>query len=252
MKLSAIVITKNEEKMIGDCLKSLAFADEIIVVDTGNTDQTNAIAKSHGAKIVTSSGDDYSKFRNDGLKHAVGDWILFVDADERVTPELNAEILTVIHHEPAVYQIPRTNFYLGKELKYGGWGNDKVIRLFHKSLLEGYVNQLHEQPKFHHQLQTMNHKLTHYSHRGLTSMLNKTMDFTKYEAKLRFDAHHPPVVPWRIFRIMFTEFWLRFVKLQAWRDGPIGIIDGLFQVYNSFVIYARLWELQQAQIKKSG
>lgn len=250
--ISAVVITKNEEKMIEDCLRSLSFADEIIVVDTGNTDQTNQIAKLLGAKIVKSAGDDYSKFRNDGLKHAKYDWILFVDADERVTTELKDEVIEVIKKSPGVYEIPRKNIFLGKELKYGGWGSDKVIRLFHKSLLEGYVNQLHEQPVYRGALQTMSHELTHYSHRGLTSMLNKTMFFTKFEAQLRLDAGHPPVVPWRLFRIMLTEFWLRFIKLQAWRDGPIGIIDGLFQVYNSFIIYARLWELQRTQIKNSG
>ncbi len=249
--LSAVVITKNEEKMIGDCLKSLAFADELIVVDTGNTDKTNEISKSLGAKIVTSPGDDYSKFRNDGLMHAEGDWILFVDADERVSSELKTA-LTHIDSTFSVYEIARKNIYLGREMKYGGWGNDSVIRLFHKNSKVRYHNALHEQPEFIGKMGKIIEPLIHYSHRGLTSMLNKTIDFTKYEAQLRFDAHHPPVAPWRIFRVMFTEFWLRFVTLQAWRDGPEGIIDGLFQVYNSFIIYARLWELQRSQIKNSG
>lgn len=239
--ISAIVITKNEEKMIEDCLKSLAFVDEIIVVDTGNTDNTNKIANSFGAKIVKSSGDDYSKFRNDGLKHATGDWILFVDADERVSPELKSEIHDL---SSSAYLIPRKNIYLGHEMHYGGWGNEKLIRIFKKSSLKGYRGELHEQPNFTGELGELTGPLIHLSHRGLSSMLEKTLLFTNYEAKLRFQAGHPPIVPWRIFRVMLTEFWHRFIVLQAWRDGPAGIIDGLFQIYNMFIIYARLWELQ--------
>ena len=75
-------------------------------------------------------------------------------------------------------------------------------------------------------------------------MLAKTLGFTTYEANLRFDAHHPPVVWWRFLRVMATEFWLRFVRLQAFRDGIEGVIAGVFQVFNTFIIYARLWELQ--------
>ena len=91
----------------------------------------------------------------------------------------------------------------------------------------------------------------HISHRDLSSMLNKTLDFTTYESGLRLKTNHPLVVPWRIVRVMLTEFWLRFVKLSAWRDGVEGIIDGLFQVFNSFIIYARLWESQNAKSRNS-
>lgn len=127
--LSAIIITKNEEEMIGDCLISLKFSDEIIVMDTGNTDRTNEIATSHKAKIVKSVGNDYSQFRNDGLKAAKGDWILYIDADERVTPLLKNEIEHTIssNETKSAYAIPRQNIFLGKEMHYGGWGNDYFI-----------------------------------------------------------------------------------------------------------------------------
>lgn len=241
--LSVIIITKNEEEMIGDCLVSVKdLADDVIVVDTGNTDKTNEIAKSFGAKIVKSKGTNYSDFRNSGLRAAKGDRLLYVDADERVSPQLRMEIKSL--KTPGVYKIPRKNIYLGKEMLYGGWGSDKVIRLFYKKYLKGYTGELHEQPIFDGQLKTMNHELIHHSHRDLSSMLDKTIEFTQYEAKLRFEANHPPVTWWRFIRVMATEFWTRFVKLQAWRDGPRGVIDGLFQVFNMFVIYARLWEMQ--------
>lgn len=244
--LTSVVITKNEEKMIKDCLLSLSFSDEIIVVDTGNTDTTNTIAKSLGARIIKSSGSDYSQFRNTGIKIARGDWILFVDADERVTPLLKQEIEHIIYStkNEAAYEIPRRNIFLGKEMKYGGWGGDFVVRLFQKKHLEGYVNPLHEQPIVKGPIGRLEHELVHFSHRDLSSMLDKTLVFTAYEAKLRYDIHHPPVVWWRFLRVMGSEFWLRFVKLSAWKDGFEGIIDGLFQVFNTFIIYTRLWEMQ--------
>lgn len=246
--LTAIVIAKNEQSMIKDCLWSLNFADELIVVDNASTDTTAEIARKFGAKVIKSQGADYSQVRNDGIKAAKGSWILFVDADERVSPELQQEISQIItsSNSASAYDLPRRNFYLGREMHYGGWGGDSVIRLFRKSALQKYEHPLHEQPVYTGELAKAHFSLIHYSHRDLTSMLEKTLHFTGYEAELRFNAHHPPVVWWRFLRVMFTEFYLRFVKLSAWKDGPRGIIDGLFQVFNSFIIYARLWEMQQS------
>lgn len=253
--LSAIIITRNEELMISDCLKSLAFADEIIVVDTGNTDKTNAIARKFGANVVPGSGKGYSEFRNNGIKHARGNWILFIDADERVTQELSYEIKDVIQKDQkkfSCYLIPRRNNYLGKFMNYGGWGGEKIPRLFYKMDLIGYVGDLHEQPKFKGETSALKKSMEHYSHRSLSTMVDKTINFTDFESKLRFINNHPPIKSWRIARVMITEFWLRFIKLQAWRDGTEGVIDGIFQVFNMFVIYVRLWELQYEKSKSTN
>ncbi len=246
--------------MIGDCLMSLKFSDEIIVVDTGNTDATNSIACKYKAKIVKSKGSDYSQFRNAGLAAATGDWVLYVDADERVTPLLKKEIEQIVDsaESKSAYALPRKSIILGREMNYGGWGsnlesphNSYAVRLLKKSSLKGYRGMLHEQPEFEGELGYVKNSLVHITHRDLSSMLEKTLTFTNFEAKLRLQANHPPVVPWRVIRVMLTEFRLRFVKLSAWRDGVEGIVDGVFQVFNSFVIYARLWEMQQAKNEKS-
>lgn len=244
MQISGIVIAKNEQVMLGDCLVSLEFCDEIIVVDSGSVDATVQIAKDHGAKVIKTSGTDYAQFRNDGIKAAKGDWILFLDADERITPGLRQEIIKTIQTSQNVWQIPRQNIYLGRAMKYGGWGNDLVIRLFPKAKLKKYSGALHEQPEYEGELKTLHEPMTHFSHRDLSSMLEKTLVFTKYEADLRLQAKHPKMVPWRFMRMMLTEFYYRFIKLSAWRDGVEGIIDASFQVFNTFIIYARLWELQ--------
>ncbi len=243
--LSVVIITKNEQTMLGGCLESVEFADEVVVVDTGNTDLTNVIAKKFGARIVTSHGTTYSKFRNDGLKAAQGDWILFVDADERITPKLKNEIIEIVKTKhKGVYEIPRLNNYLGRFMHFGGWGNDKVIRLFQRTCLIGYRGDLHEQPEFNCELSTLSHQMVHFSHRDLSTMVDKTLLYTGYESQLRLKSKHPPIVWWRFIRVMATEFWIRFIKFQAARDGVEGVIDGLFQVFNTFIIYARVWEAQ--------
>ncbi len=233
--------------MIGECLESLRFADEIVIVDTGNTDRTNEIGRNYGAKIVKYTGPrDYSGFRNAAAKKAKGDWLLYIDADERVTEKLAVEIKSdIIGPNPAaVYALPRKNIYLGKELKYGGWGGDYVTRLIRRSALKTWTGILHEQPEYTGRMSKLNSRLTHVSHRDLSSMLEKSLIFTENEALLRLKADHPRLTWWRFFRVMFTEFWYRFIKLSAWRDGTEGVIDGIFQVFNTFIIYARLWEMQ--------
>lgn len=246
--LTIAIITKNEEEMITDAINSSLFADEVLLVDTGNTDKTNQIAKSLGAKIIKSDGKNYSEWRNDALKAIKNKWIMFLDADERITTELQEEIKKIINSEDetySAYQIPRKNNYLGHYMKYGGWGNEKIIRLFLRSKLVKYVNELHEQPSFDGRLGTLNSPLLHFSHRSIDSMLEKTIKFTYYEARLRFDNNHPTIVTWRIIRVMITEFVYRFIKKLAWMDGTPGIVDGIFQVFNTFIIYSRLWEMQK-------
>lgn len=242
--------------MIADCLKSLEFADEKILVDTGNTDSTNSIAEKMGWKVYKSQGKNFSEFRNDGLKQSHGDWILYLDADERLTSDSISEIKSLVKTpgdaDVGAFALPRTNYYLGKNLLHGGWGNEYIVRLFKKTHLSAWKNPLHEEPVFSGSLKKLTHPFIHISHRDLTSMLGKTIQYTDYEAKLRFQSGHPPVTWWRFFRVMFTEFWHRFVSLSAAKDGRVGIIEGMFQVFNMFVIYARLWEMQVTHAQKSS
>ena len=246
--LTIVIITKNEEEMIEGAIQSSLFADEILVVDTGNTDNTNDIAKSLGAKIIKSTGKNYSDWRNDSIKSVSNKWLLFLDADERISEKLQDEIKTLTSSSIqsfSAYQIPRLNNYLGHFMKFGGWGNEKIIRLFLRRYLVKYKNELHEQPVFTGKLGSLTYPILHFSHRRIETMLDKTISFTEYEARLRFESNHPIIVSWRIMRVMLTEFFFRFINKLAWLDGGAGIIDGIFQVFNSFIIYSRLWEMQK-------
>ncbi len=246
--LSAVVIALNEEKNIGDCLASLAFADEIIVVDTGSADKTVEIAKNNNAKVINTTQGSYKDWRTKGLESARGEWVMYVDTDERVTPLLRKEVVQTITsydaNSPTAYAIPRKNIILGHELKHGGWWPDYVIRLFIKAHLSGWKNELHEEPIYSGDLGYLNEPLTHLKHNNLEDMVTKTNKWSLTEAKLLYDSHHPKMVWWRFFRIMATEAWLRIVKEKAFLDGSVGILYALYQVWSRFITYAKLWELQ--------
>lgn len=252
-KLSIVIIARDEEQMVKDCLESAVWADELVLLDTGSSDKTIEIAKSYGAKIVLAESRerDFAAWHNQGKKEVENDWFFKLDADERITPALRAEIENLElridndNNNVVAYAIPRQNILLGRLMHFGGWYPDYQIRLFKKEKLIRWEGKLHERPIFKGELGYLKNPLLHLAHRDLESMVEKTKNWSKIEAQLLFDAHHPPVTWWRILRIMATEFAHRFIGNQAWRDGTVGWIEGLFQVFNRFLIYARLWELQK-------
>lgn len=254
--LSTIILAGNEEKMIVDCLKSCFFSGEIILVAANSTDNTVQLAqKTYPSIKIVKTNDGYnrnfSKWRNLGLSKATKDWILYIDSDERVTESLQQEIKKTISNksEFSHFAIPRANFYLGKRVKYGGSYPDYAIRLFQKQFLKGYQGILHEQPIVDGQISYLKSDLSHFTHRDLSSMLQKTLVWTDMEAKALFESNHPPVVWWRIIRMMLTKIWERLIKQQMWRDKTVGWISVIFETFDTFLIYARLWEIQQKNKK---
>jgi glycosyltransferase involved in cell wall biosynthesis len=254
--ISAVIITKNEEKMLPDCLKSLGWVNEIVVIDTGNTDNTNEIAKKHKAKVIKYEGPaGFSGWRNRGLKEATGDWILYIDADERLTPELEGEILKVTGEpEYNAYAIPRRNFIFEKEFKHCGLSPDYVKRLFRKSAFRQWTGKLHEEPNYESNgkvvvggkgnMGHLKRPLLHIKHETLGEMVEKTNIWSEVEAQLMFTAHHPPMNVARFASAALREFWLRMIRQTAFLDGGKGVIYAMYQVYSRFLSYAKLWEMQ--------
>lgn len=256
-KISIIILAGNEEKMIVDCLKTCNWVDEIVLVAANSSDNTVPLVKKHfpDVKIVKTEDEynkNFSKWRNLGYKTATKDWLLYIDADERITPKLKKEIIKTINSKSnySHYAIPRANHFLGQRVRYGGTYPDYVKRLFYRDFFTGYKGVLHEQPIISGELGYLNSDLLHYTHRDLTSMVNKTLAWTDTEAKALFKSDHPPVVWWRFIRMMLTKAWERLIKQQMWRDGQVGWVSVIFEVFNTFLIYARLWELQQKQNQK--
>lgn len=258
MKISIVIIAGNEEKMIVDCLNSCSWADEIILVAANSNDQTKFLSRKTVPSIKIIETDDeynknFSKWRNLGFNKTSCDWILYIDADERISASLKQEILEIIFSEKnkeTHYAIPRANFYLGKRVKFGGSYPDYVKRLFNRKFFQGYKGILHEEPIIKGELGYLKSDLIHYTHRDLNSMLNKTLAWTDMEAEALFKTNHPKVVWWRFVRMMLTKFWERLIGQQMWKDGTVGFISVIFESFDTFIIYAKLWELQQKTKKQ--
>jgi len=249
-KISVVVLTKNEAGRIGDCLTSLGFADEIIVIDNGSTDDTVKISEKHRAVVYQSFLKDFSKLRNLGLSKAKFAWILYIDADERVTPKLQTEILNTVKSfdpktSPHGYFLKRKNYYLSKEWPF----QDKLERFFWKKSLQGWYGSLHETAKVDGKIGILYEPLNHYTHRTLTEMADKTNEWSVIEAELRLEAGHPTVVWWRLLRVMLTGFWNSFISQEGWKAGVVGWIESIYQGFSMFITYAKLWELQEANQK---
>ncbi len=248
-KISVIIITKNEENKLRECLESLdGFASEIIVVDTGSVDNTKKIAKEYKAKIYDYPKGGFSDWRNKGLKEAKSDWIFYLDADERITPLLKQEIKSLSENVPySAYAIPRRNFILGKEMKHGGWWPDYVKRFYKKDSLIKWEGKLHEEPVINGELGHLKQPLIHIKHDNISEMIEKTNEWSNIEAELLLKSNHPKMVWWRFLRIIFTEAYYRIIKLKGYKDGAEGIIYGLYQSWSRFMSYAKLWEMQHKQ-----
>lgn len=243
MNLTTIIITRNEENNIEACLSSVKFSKQIIVVDNNSYDRTTEIAKKHGAEIIKSKFNDFSKQREAGLSHVTSDWVLYVDADERVTKDLRNEIENVINEKSSknVYRIKRRNFYLGKN----EWAfRDELERLFRKDSIKGWIGEIHETPLYDGEVGLLNNFLDHYTHRDLTSMLNKTIEWSDTEAGKRYLANHPKMSWWRFPRVMIPVFFDYYFKQKGYKLGVAGLIESIFQTYSIFITYAKLWEMQ--------
>ena len=244
MKLSAVVLTHNSGAVLGDCLQSLRFADEIIMVDSGSTDNTLALASA--ARIYKRKLVSFADQRNFGLQQAKYPWVLMIDSDERVPDKLAKEIKEAISTDSySAYRVKRLNYFFGRAMKHGGYWPDWQTRLFRVSDFQKYTGAVHETPHFAGSLGSLSSHLIHYSHNNLRECLEKSVVWTKKEALEFIKAGHPPVTWWRIIKVMVWEFCYRYFQKMAFLDGYIGLVESLIQAMNRFYVYQQVWEMQQ-------
>lgn len=241
-KLSVIIISKNAENDIADAIYSIKFADEIIVIDSGSTDRTQEVAKRLGATVFNSDSNSFSERRNFGLKNAKGEWVLYIDTDERLSTELATNIKQAIENENiSAYRLMRKNFYFGNH----PWPSiEKMERLFKRRNLQGWQGILHESPVFKGEVSELEGLLLHYTHKDLSSMVKKTIEWSSLEAEFRFKSNHPKMTWWRFPRVMITAFYDSYIRQKGYKAGTVGIIESLYQSFSIFVTYAKLWEMQ--------
>lgn len=244
--LTVIVITKNEEDRIRACLESIKWAPEIIIADNGSKDQTLKIAKEYTDKIIVFSKQDFAQLRNKVMERASGDWILFVDADERVLTNLKKEIEEIIINEKySAFAISRRNIIFGSEKRYGPFWPDWVIRLIKKKDFISWVGEVHEYPKFKGELGYSKNSLLHLTHRNIDQIVLKSLEWSKIDAKLRLKANHPKMSGWRFLRIFASEIFNQGILRKGFLNGTIGIMDSILQTFSLYITYVRLWQLQQ-------
>jgi len=245
MDITCIVLARNEAEVIEDCFKSLQLlkSPETILLNDYSSDDTVEIAKRYKAKIYDFKIDDFSNARNFAAEKAIGKWLLYIDADERLSSELAEEINQTVSKRETIpaYEITRVNYYLGQR-----WPKtEKLVRFIRKEALEKWTGQVHETPTINGKVRQLSGNLFHYTHRNLNEMIENTLKWSKIEAELRYNAHHPAITWWRIPRVMLPTFFDYYFKQGGWKLKSVGLIESIYQTFSIFITYARLWEMQQ-------
>lgn len=244
-KLSVIIICKDEAKDIADCLRSVTFADEIIVLDSGSSDNTVAICRQYTSHVFETDWPGFGRQKNRAREHASGDWILSIDADERVSDELQQEILKAIHEttEDGFY-IPRVSTYCGRVIRYGTWAGDKVLRLFRASKGVFTDDAVHERVIVQGSVGNLNCALTHLSFRDFSEVLHKMDHYSTLAAEMRFEQGKRGSVFKALGHGMWSFFRSYFLKL-GFLDGAEGLMLAISNAEGSYYRYVKLWLMQK-------
>lgn len=244
--IAAIIITKNEEGMIANCISSVRFADEIVVVDTGSADKTIEIARREGAVVIEMKSGNFSTWRNEAKNSTAADWLLYIDADERVTPALRKELSIAVEKTSlSGFELSRKNIHFGKWMEHGGWEQDNPLRLFKREALVRWDGLIHEHAVISGNIGRLQSPLVHLTHRSIRDGLLKSHSWIDLEAKLLVESGLTPVTTRTLLRKSGAEFFRRYVARKGWQDGIEGFIESMQQAINRFFVYARVWELQQ-------
>lgn len=247
-KISAVIIARNEEAMIANCIDTLHWCEEILVVDHGSSDNTTSLAKHQGAKVISApTHATFADLRNLGMEEATGEWLLYVDADERVTPALMRDIKHVIDgsFQQTAYRVARNNIHYGHWMKFGGWQHDKLVRLFRADSIKTWDGRVHEHAEIVGEVGDLVEPLIHLTHRNMADGIRKSLEWTDVEARLLLEAKHPPITALRLIKIIIWDFLHRVFVLKAHKDGMEGMVEAMVQSWNRFLVYERLWELQK-------
>ncbi len=281
--VSVVIHTHNEEKNIKECIESAKLlTDSILVVDMESTDNTVTLAKELNVAVATHEFSHYVEpARAFGIARAQSDWIFVLDADERITKELAEEIKLIVNdnsadrslsHEsdikhqtnssdptssvrqqtadkPAItyYKIPRKNIFGKKKwLQHGGWSPDYQMRFINKNHFESWPSQIHSTPKIDGQMGYLKNPILHYFHGDLEKMVKKTTIFENIESDLLYKANRP-VQTSTFFRKFAGELYRRLIKTGGFWDGPIGIIESIYQAYSKTITYLYLYEKKNSR-----
>ena len=245
-KVSVTVITLNEAEHIGAAIDSAAWADEIVVIDSGSTDGTADIARAKGVMVLTREWSGYVDQKNYAAERVSHDWIFSLDADERIPPELAAEVRALLSSEPSKrgYRVPRVTFHLGRWIRTTDFYPDFQTRLYDRRAATWRGKYVHESVAVNGPAGRLRHDLEHYSFRDLRDQLDRVNHYTTLAARQMREAGrragpldllvHPP-----------AAFLRNYLLRRGILDGTVGLTISLVNAYSVFLKFAKLWELQR-------
>ncbi len=254
MSLSVIVITRNEGGVIRRCLESVAWADEIVVVDSGSTDDTTGIARACGARVrIEGDWPGFGPQKNRGLALATGDWVLSVDADEWVSPELHAEIVRMLGApcQETAFRMPRLSSYCGRVMRHSGWWPDRVTRLFRRNSARFSDDLVHERLIVDGTTGTLTEPLHHEAIRDLEHALAKMDAYSSAGARMQHARGARASLPGAVCHGVWT--FLRTYLLRAgFLDGREGFMLAVSNAEGAYYRYVKLMLLSEKKETVSG
>jgi len=249
MQLSVIIITRNEEANIADCLRSVAFADEVIVLDNASTDSTVDIARGLGAEVhITQEWPGFGPQKNSALKLAHGRWVLSLDADERVTPELRVELLQAIGVDRAedAFEIPRSSSYCGQFIAHSGWSPDYVLRLFRRGRARFSDDLVHERVLCDGNQKRLTRPLLHLSFPDFEAVLDKLNRYSTAGAQSMLKQERSATMPGAIGHGIWA-FVRTYILQRGFLDGQLGLALAISNAEGTYYRYLKRWLMTRKQ-----
>ncbi len=239
MELTAVILTLNEADHIRPCIDSLSWADRVVVFDSFSQDDTVALAAASGAEVQQNPFENYAQQRNAALAAIRTDWVFFVDADERGTSELGAEIRQMINTRLETgWYVPRHNYIFGRLTRATGWYPDYQLRLFKHGKVH-YERPVHEVAVVDGDIGYLQRPLIHYNYHDAAQFHAKQRAYATYEATIMYDNGVRPRLHNFVLQPL-RQFWWRFVVLRGYRDGLHGLRLSLYMMYYEWVKYRKL------------
>jgi len=244
--LSAVVLTRNNAPIVARCLRSLSFASEVVVVDAESVDGTSSIARALGARVIERAWPGFAEQRRFALAQARHDWVLVIDSDEEVTPELAGEIASVIDNPSAAgFRIRRRNQFLGKWMDVGPWARDTQLRLVRRDAVRVAGGSVHESYAVDGTVAVLSSPLKHYTHATIAESVQRLNTYTTLEARdraarRRIRALDPLLLPPGVF-------FKYYVSKGCWRAGVEGFLLAAITAMYKSVLYVKMRALQEEQ-----